>query len=230
MRTLSNFPLCLKIVRIKTMFPFLNDSHLGGKSSTIHSFNQPSALGGSHPNDDNSISICHDERPSKSCDLLVSHEYFNLDLEFASVKEDVPIETSPSPHVPLCPTIQNTSTCNKDTPCSLSYSSNELSPRLTQGSEVVHDEFENSQIAENSSHPSSYLLLHEDNSPNQLSHEISPIHLSLNALSKEPLQSSNLIVVEAEKFGGTCDKDGCHPESSFEIRNNFQPQTMNDLV
>lgn len=112
-------------------FPFLNNSqssNLSGKYSTINSFNQPPALGGSQPNDYNSISVCHNECPSTSCDLLVSHEYFNLDLEFFSVKEYVPIETSPSPLFPLCPTIHNTSSCNKDTPCSFASSSDELSP------------------------------------------------------------------------------------------------------
>jgi len=96
---------------------------------------------------------------------------------------------------------------------------------LTQDSEVVHDENENNQNTENSSHPSSSLLLHEDNSSNQLSHEISPMHLSLNVLSEEPLQLSNLIV-EAKKSGETSDRDGCHPESSFGINNNSYTQTM----
>ena len=38
------------------------------------------------------------------------------------------------------------------------------------------------------------------------------------------------LIVEVEKSGETCDKDGCHPVSSIETSNNTYPQTMHDLV
>lgn len=75
---------------------------------------------------------------------------------------------------------------------------------MTQGSESIHDEVENSLITECSSHSLSSLCVHEDNSSNQL--------------------------VEAEKSGETYDRDGFHPKSSFEISNNSHPQSMHDLV
>lgn len=104
----------------------------------------------------------------------------------------------------MCPTIHNASMCIRDTPCYLTSSSNELYPRLTQGSEVVHDEVENSLIIERISHSLSSLLLHEDNSSSQLA--------------------------EAEKSSATCDRDGCHSERTSEIRNNNHPQSMHGLV
>lgn len=83
-----------------------------------------------------------DERPSTSCDLSFSHDNSNPYLECVPVKEDINIETSSSPHFSVCPTIHNTSTCIRDTPCSLNSSSDDISSQLTQGSEVFHDEFE----------------------------------------------------------------------------------------
>jgi len=121
----------------------LNDSqsaNLSGKSSKINYFYKPPTLDSNHPNDDKYIFVCHDEFPSTSYDISVPHEYFDLDLESTSIKEDVHIKNSPSPHYPLCPTIRNTSTYNEDTPSSFLSSSDVLSPRLTQGAEVVHDE------------------------------------------------------------------------------------------
>lgn len=56
------------------------------------------------------------------------------------------------------------------------------------------------------------------------------MHLSLNVLPKEPLQSSNLMVVEAKKYSERYDGDGCHPKRNFEISNKNHPQTMHDLV
>jgi len=102
---------------------------------------------------------------------------------------------------------------------------------LTQGGEAVHDEIENSEIIENFFHPSSYLVFNEDNSSNQISHDISPIHLYFNVLSEEPLHLRNL-VVEVEKYGKICDRDGCYPMSRnhTEINNSSYPQTMHDLV
>jgi len=181
----------------------LNDSqfdNLSGTSCTINSFDQPLILGNHHSH----ASICHDECPSTSCDLPFSHEYSNSELEHASVKEDICIETSPSPHFPLCPTIHNASTCGRDTPCSFFSPFDELSPQLTQGGDVVHDKIENCLIIERPSHFPSSLLLHEYNSSNHLP--------------------------KAKKSGEICDRDGCHPEKSFEISTNNHPQVMHDLV
>jgi len=100
----------------------------------------------------------------------------------------------------MCPKIRNTSTCDEDTSCSSFFASDELSPWLTQGSEVVNDETENNQIIESPSHPSSTLILHEGNYSNRISHEISLINLSLNLWPEESSDLSNL-VVEAEKYG-----------------------------
>lgn len=154
---------------------------------------------------------------------LFSHEDSNSDIQCAHVKEDVHIETSSPPHFHLCPNIHNASTYRGDAPCSLASSSDELSPQLTQDGEAFHDKIENILITQDSSHPSSSLMLHEDNSSNKLAHSSSPIHLSLDVPSEEPTQLSNLIVVE------TCDKYRCHQESGFEISSNH-PQAMHDLV
>jgi len=148
--------------------------------------------------------MCNDECPSTSCHLPFYHEDSNLYLERALVKEDIHIETSSSPHLPVCPTIRNTSTCIGDTPRSSVSLSDELSPRVTQSSEVVHDEFENSPITEHTSHSLSSLCMHEDDTSNQL--------------------------VEAGNSIKTCDRDGFHPESSFEIKNSSHPQAMHDMV
>ena len=56
------------------------------------------------------------------------------------------------------------------------------------------------------------------------------MNLSLNVLSEYPLNLSNLIVVETEKSGETCDIDGSHLTNNFEISNNDHPQTMHCLV
>ncbi len=105
--------------------PFLIDSqstNLGETSCTINSFDQPRVLGCHHSH----ASVCCDEHPITSCDMFFSHVHSNSDLEFPPVKEDVHIKTSSSPHLPMCPTIQNAS--DEDTPCSLSSSYDELSP------------------------------------------------------------------------------------------------------
>jgi len=93
----------------------------------------------------------------------------------------------------VCPIIRNASPCSEDIPRSLASSSHELSPRSTQGNEVMHDE--NSLNTKDSSHSSSSCVLHEDNSSSQF----------------------------AENFDEACDRDGCHPERSFEINNNIHP-------
>lgn len=181
--------------------PFLNDSqptNLGETSCTINSFDQPLVLGYHHSH----ASVCCDECPRTSCDLLFSHLHSNLDLECAPVKENIHIETSFAPHFPVCPTIQIASTCNRDTTCSLAPSYDELSPWSTQGSEVVHDK--NSLNVQDSSHLSSSCVFHEDNLSCQLA--------------------------KTENFDEACDKYRCHPKRSFEISNNIDPQAMHDLV
>lgn len=120
----------------------------------INSFDQPLVLACHHSH----ASICCDERQSTSYDLLFSHVHSNSNLECAPVKVDIHIETSFSPHLPMCPTIHSASTCDGNTTCSFASSSNELSPRSTQGSEFVHDE--NSLNAHDSSHSSSSCMLH----------------------------------------------------------------------
>lgn len=77
---------------------YSQSSNIGRESNAINSFNQP--LGSSHSSDDDSIYVCHDEFPSTSYDLSVSHGDFNLDLESSSVKEYVHIQSSSSPHYP----------------------------------------------------------------------------------------------------------------------------------
>lgn len=119
--------------------PFLIDSqsaNLGETSCTINSFDQPLVLGYHHSH----TSICCDEFQSTSYDLLPSHVHSNSDLKCAPIKADIHNEASSAPHLPVCPIIHNKSTCVKDIPHSLAYSSHELSPRSTQGNEVVHDE------------------------------------------------------------------------------------------
>ncbi len=90
---------------------------------------------------------------------------------------------------------------------------------------------ENNKIIEHLPHPSSYLILHEDNSSNQLAHEISLIHLFLNFQPKEPLQLRNMFV-QIEKYGKICDRDGCYPIRSGLTKtiNISYPQAMCDLV
>lgn len=199
---------------------------LGRESNAINYFNQPPSLGCN-----SNISVFHDECPITSLNISVSNEYFNLDLESILVKEYVHIKTSSSPHYPLYLTICNPSTCDEDTPCSWVSSFDEVSPWLTLGGEVVHDEIENYKIIENPSHPSSYLLLHEDNSSNNLSHEISLIHFIFEFVIKKYFDLRNL-VVEVKKFGKICDRDGFYMIRSGFIKTNNRsyPQTMHDLV
>ena len=84
---------------------------------------------------------------------------------------------------------------------------------------------------ENPSHPSTYLLLHVDNSSNHISHEISLIHLSLNLRLEESSDLINL-VVEVKKSSIIYDRDGSYSMSSglTETSTNNYPQTMHDLV
>lgn len=141
--------------------PFLIDSksmNLGETSRTTNSLNQPLVLGCHHSH----AFVCSDEFPITLLDLFFSHVHSNLDLECMSVKVDIHIKTSFALHFPMCPTIRNTSTCGRDTHCSLSSSFNELSPSSTQDSEVVHNENDLNSLE--SSHSSSSFVLHEYNS------------------------------------------------------------------
>lgn len=155
--------------------------NLGETSCTINYFNQPPVLGFHHSH----ASICFDEHPSTSYDVLSSHVHSNSDLECAPVKADIHIEASSRPHLPVCPIIHSASTCVKETLHSLASTSYDLSPRSTQGNEVIHDE--NSLNTQDSSHSSSSCVLHEDISSSQF----------------------------AENFDEACDKDGCHPKRIF---------------
>lgn len=110
--------------------PFLDHSrsnNIGSESNVINYFDQSVALGNNSFDDDDSVDVCDHKSPGVSSNLLVSHEYFNLDPESNSIKEDVLIETSSSSHYPLCSIIYDASTCDQDTPCSLISSSIELS-------------------------------------------------------------------------------------------------------
>lgn len=87
------------------------------------------------------------------------------------------------------------------------------------------------QITKYSFHPSSSLLLHEHNSPNQLVHEISLIHTSSDLWSDESFNLS-ILVVEVEKFGQVSDRDGCNSVRIGIIETNGSKYicTMHDLV
>lgn len=141
------------------------------------------------------------------------------------------IETSSSSHYTLCSTIYDASTCDEDTPWSLSSSSNELSSQLTQGNDIIHDANENNQIIEYSFHLSSSLLLHEYKSSNKLAHEISLIHSPSNLRLEEYFDLSNL-VVEVEESSQTNEKYGFHRVSSgiIETSGSSYPHTMHDPV
>jgi len=132
-------------------------------------------LGNNHFDDDDFVDVCDDECPSDPVDLSVSHENFNLkylDLESVLVEENALIETPSLSLYPLWSLVYDASTFDEDTLCSSNSSLHELTSQLTQGSEVVHDERENNQIIEYPFHPISSLVLHQDNSLNQLAHEI----------------------------------------------------------
>lgn len=168
--------------------------NLGNESNVINYFYQSVALGNNHSDENDFVDVCVDECLSAPSYLSVSHEYFNLDLESDLFKDDVHIETSSSSHYPLRSVVCDASTYDKDTPCSLGSSSDDLYSRLTQGGDIFHDEIENNQIIVYCSHPSPSLLFHEGTSSNYFSHDISPIHLSLNLQSEEYFNLSNLVV------------------------------------
>ena len=93
--------------------------NLGSEYNEINLF-RSAILGDNHFNDDDLVDVCNHEFPSAPVDLLICHEYFNLDLQSDLVKEDVLIKTSSSSHYCLCSTIYDEPTCNRDTPCSSS--------------------------------------------------------------------------------------------------------------
>lgn len=80
-------------------------------------------------------------------------------------------------------------------------------------------------------HPSSYLLLHEYNSPNQLSHKSSVIHTYSDLSSNESFNLINL-VIEVEKYVQVSDKYGYHSVTSglIEKRGRNYPHIMHDQV
>jgi len=78
--------------------------------------------------------------------------------------------------------------------------SDELFAWLTQDSEVIDHETKSNQIIESPSHPSSFILWIEENSSNHISHDISPINLSLNLWSEDSFDLSN-VVVDVENYG-----------------------------
>lgn len=118
-------------------------------------------MGRNHSDDDDeSVDVCHHQCLGASSNFSVSQEDFTLDLESNLDKEEVLIKNSSSSHYPLCSTIFDAYTCDRDTPCSSSYSSNELNYELTQDGEIIHDENDNDKITEYSFHTSSYLLFH----------------------------------------------------------------------
>ena len=110
------------------------------QSNAVNYFNQSVALGNNHSDEDDFVDACDHECLGASSDLSVSHEDFTLDLESDSVKEDVLIETSSSSHYPLCSSLYDASTCDRDTPCPSIFSSDELTSQLTQGGDIIHDE------------------------------------------------------------------------------------------
>lgn len=105
----------------------------------------------------------------------------DVNLESNSIKDDVFIENSTSPHYPSCSTF-----CNVDTPFSPDSSSNELDFELMQGSDIIHDQEEGNEIIKYPFHPLSFLILHEENSAIQLTHEICLIYQSLDVQLEEP--------------------------------------------
>lgn len=131
----------------------------------------------------------------------------------------------------MCSTVCNASTCDRGNPCSSSSLSDELNYQLTQGSEIIDDENEHNQIINYSIHPSSYFLLHEDNSSNQISHDNFPFHTYSIFLSYECFNLSNL-VVEVEKSDRDSDRDGFHLVNSdlIKISERSYPHSVHDLV
>lgn len=125
--------------------PLLVDSkftNLSSESNEINFF-RSIAFGNNNYDDDDSIYVCDDGFRSALADLVVPRENFDvkyLDLESNSFKECILMGTSFPSHYPLCSIVFDSSTCDEDTPCSSSNSSNELTSQLTQGSEVFHDE------------------------------------------------------------------------------------------
>jgi len=117
--------------------------NLGSQSNDLNFPNPYKVLGNHYSDNDVFVDVYGDECPSAPTNLLVSKEYFDLKdlyLESNSVKEDILMESFSSVHYPLWPTIFNALTCEEDTPCSSSSSSNELNFGLTQCSEVIHHE------------------------------------------------------------------------------------------
>lgn len=214
--------------------PFLDDfqsTNLCSESNAINYSNQSISLGNNHPGDDDCVYVFNHEFLGVLTDILVSHEDFDLDLESYLVEEHVITKTSSSSHYPVCSNIFDAFTCNIDTPWSTIYSSNDLTSQLRLGGEIIHDENENNKIIEYSFHSLSSLLLHEENSSNELAHEIFLIHTSSNLWLEEYFNLSNM-VVDFEKSVEISEKDGCHLVSSglIETSGSIYRHTMHDLI
>lgn len=83
---------------------YLKSTNIYDKSNELNFPNQIKVLGNCHFDDDDSIFVGCYEFPSAPTETSISQEDFNLkdlDLEYDSIKEDVLIEASSSPHYPF---------------------------------------------------------------------------------------------------------------------------------
>lgn len=120
--------------------PFLPDfesRNLGDVLNAINFLNQIDVFDNLHSLDSSSVIVCKDHFLSAPFDLSVSQENFvskYLDLEYNSIKEDVLIETSSSPHYHWYSTFCKVLTYDGDT------LSHELDFEFRHGGEIIHDE------------------------------------------------------------------------------------------
>lgn len=196
--------------------------------------NQIEGLENHHPDDYDSIIECNDGFPSVTFNLPNSQEDFDLkylDLESISVEEDVIMETSSSPHYPLCSTFCNSSTCEEYTPCCLCSSSNELDFKLTPDSEVIHDEEEGNKLIKYPFHSLSFPIFHEENSSIQVAHDICLIYPSLEVKLEESFDLGNMFV-ENVNYDQICDVHDFHLGNNdlVEITDGSFPYIMHDLI
>lgn len=101
--------------------------------------NQFAVLDNHHLDDSDSIIVGNDGFPNIPFGFSKKLFMKYLDLESNLVRVDVLMETSSSPYYPFCSTFCNALSCDEDTPCSPSSSSNELDFELTQASGIIHD-------------------------------------------------------------------------------------------
>lgn len=188
--------------------------NLGDEANEINFHNQPKVLDNHHPNCYDSIIVCDDGFPRAPLNFPISQEYFDLkylDIEYVSIKEYVIMETSSSPHYPLCSTFCNATTCEEDTPCYSSSSSNELDSKLTQGSKVIHDGEEGIKYP---SHSLSFPILHEEKISIKVTHEICTIYPYLDDMQLEESFDLGNLFVEDVNFDQIRDVSGCHLDNS----------------